>query len=251
MHQTSTHFDRTPWFDSMSARTEMLCMELASSARYVDSRTPELGPVQICNSILKLVQQKILIGLQNRTVLSIDSWRHNLNFSLDCFMLGELQWMFTILYNVSWSGYSGRIHKLCYLGMVFLKVLKLTSCLVKRNGHINNRSNYACHLIPILRVTLRFKLLHVETAHFSTNCFKRKYGFQPEETHTFGYICTEKLDYTLYSDFTIARWSISLVFNRESLELVEIFADNLEFVHFKSWFSQHRTIYKVKINSDW
>ena len=181
---------------------------------------------------------------------SVDSWRHNLNFSLTCFMLGELQWMFIILYNVSWSWYSGRIHKLCYLGMVFLKVLKLTSCLVKRNGHINNKSNYACHLIPILRVTLRFKLLHVETAHFSTNVSSENMSFDPKKSIHLG-ICTEKLDYTLYSDFTIARWSISLVFNRESLELVEIFADNREFVHFKSWFSQHRTIYKVKINSEW
>ena len=135
----------------------------------------KIGPKEMKNRI-KLVWK------------SVDSWRHNLNFSLTFFMLGELQWMFIILYNVSWSWYSSRIHKLCYLGMVFLKVLKLTSCLVKRNGHINNKSNYACHLIPILRVTLRFKLLHVETAHFSTNCFKRKYGFQPPETHTFGYI---------------------------------------------------------------
>ena len=84
-----------------------------------------------------------------------------------CFNNSELQWMFIILYNVSWR-YSGWIHKLCYLGMDFLKVLKLTSCLVKRNGHINNKSNYACHLIPILRVTLRFKLLHVQIARFST-----------------------------------------------------------------------------------
>ena len=155
-------------------------------------------------------------------------------------MLDELQWMFIILYNVSWK-YSGWIHKLCYLGMVFLKVLKLTSCLVKRNGHINNKSNYACHLIPILRVTLRFKLLHVKNAHFSTKCFKqipKKPIFIQKKwiIHSILISLNSSLKHkSCFSIVKVLNWwkSSRLIASSCILEL---------------WFSQQSTIYKVKIN---